>query len=124
MSDKMQLLFDQLALKGLGIGMAVGFIFEVFLIRNHEGSIRWSLSFMSIMAMGMMGWLSYDVAVCSFPQSPWKPTVWAAGITANTWWLCRLIVSGQLARVLGAVLLPEKLQTILRETVKTDRRSK
>ena len=95
-------------LKGFGIGLAIGFIFEVFILRTSSKKIRWFVSILSILAMGLMGWLSYDVAICSFPNSDWKPTAWTAGITANTWWACKVISSGRLTQLAVAAIIPER----------------
>jgi hypothetical protein len=115
MPDNFKTAWEAYHLKGLGVGMAIGIIFEVFLMRNGKGKVNFPLSCLSVVAMGLMGWLSYDVAACSFPGSPWKPTVWAAGITSNTWWLCRLIVSGAMFEIMITALMPESLRKLLNE---------
>ncbi len=101
-------------LKGFGVGLAVGFILEVFLVRNNKGHVSFITTFMSIFAMGLMGWLSYDIALDAFSDSAWKPSVWTVGITANTWWFSRFAVSGQMFRLVSEFIIPEKVKKAMR----------
>ncbi len=104
---------DTWGLKGLGLGMMIGFVFEVFFIRTYTGKVKWTVSILSIAAMGMMGWISYDIAYSALPTSAWKPSVWATGATANTWIITRLVTSGQLFQAAAKILMPKALRQAL-----------
>lgn len=114
MPDNLKLLIDDWGLKGVGVGLIIGFVFEVFLIRNNSGDTRWFVSILSVVAMGLMGWLSFDIARGTFPSSLWKPTIWTTISTANTWWFARFAISGQMFTLITAFAIPEKLQKCLR----------
>lgn len=107
-------MIDEWGLKGAGVGLIIGFVFEVFLIRNNTGKVRWFVSILSVVAMGLMGWLSYDIAKCTFPTSTWKPSIWTVGSTMNTWWFARFAISGQMFAIITAFAVPEKLQKLMR----------
>ncbi len=113
MPENIKAIYDSWNLKGFGIGSAVGFIFEVFFLRNSPGKFSWFVAFLSIIAMGLMGWLSYGIAINAFPGSAWKSVFWASGITAHTWWIMRMITSGQMFKLATMILLPENLRKVL-----------
>jgi len=113
MPENLKVFVEEWSLKGLGIGLAIGFVFEVFLLRNSKGKISWATSVLSVVAMGLMGWLSYDIARCAFPLSPWKSSVWTLGATANTWWFCRFAISGQMFKLVVDLVLPERMKKTL-----------
>ncbi|MCP4493307.1 MAG: hypothetical protein GY820_39285 [Gammaproteobacteria bacterium] len=116
MDDNFKEVFNDWSLKGLLIGLGIGFVSEVFAIRNCRGNVRWLVTIASILSMGIMGWLTFDVAKQTFALSPWKSIAWTAGITANTWIMMKLVFSGKIAKMIATILLPEKLQKILGET--------
>ena len=114
--DDFKSVISDWGLQGLGIGLAVGFIFEVFLIRNNKGKVRWFVSILSVMAMGMMGWLSWCIAIDVFPEAQWKAALWTVGATANTWWTAKFAMTGQMFRVLAALILPERVSKALEQS--------
>lgn len=116
MPDNLKEVICEWRLNGLAIGLVVGFIFEVFLIRNNKGDVRWFVSVLSVLAMGMMGWLSWCIAVEVFPVAQWKAALWTTGATANTWWTAKFAMTGQMFKVLTALILPERVQRALEKS--------
>lgn len=113
--DNIKTVCEEWALKGFGVGVAIGFILEVFLIRNHKGHVSPITTMMSIIAMGLMGWLSYDIALAVFPNSHWKPTVWTMGVTANTWWFSRFAISGQMFTLVAEFIIPDSMKKVFKK---------
>jgi len=114
--ENIKVVIEEWGLNGLGIGLVIGIVFEVFLIRSNTGKVRWFVSLLSVFAMGLMGWLSWCIAVDAFPSARWKAAMWTVGATANTWWTAKFALTGQMFRVLTTFILPEKIRKAMEVT--------
>jgi len=119
--DKYKTIIENWGLLGFAIGIVIGFVFEVFLIRSATQKVRYGVSILSVVAIGLMGWLSWCIAVDAFPDAEWKAALWTVGACANTWWTAKFALSGQMFKVLTTILLPEKLKKSM-EAVTNDRK--
>jgi hypothetical protein len=113
-SQAIKELTEQWNLRGLGIGAAVGLVLEMSMIRNSKGRVNWIISILSIISVGVMGWITYDIAVDVFPTNLWKPAVWSFGISANTWMGAKAMLNGQATRILLELFLPESMKQLLK----------
>jgi len=115
-AEDLKIIINEWRLNGLGIGIAIGIVFEVFLIRSGKGDVRWIVSFLSVLSIGLMGWLSYCIAIDAFPDAEWKAALWTVGAAANTWWTAKFALTGQMFRVFTALILPAKLQKLMEDS--------
>jgi len=90
-------------LTGAKIGICIGFLFEVFLIRNGK-KVRPIVSILSIIAMAMFGQVCFELAQNVFPESAWKPAFYTLISVANTWWFAQFALSGNMFRLLTSMV--------------------